>query len=382
MRARTVRWSQRSGWSDQTTPVPAFTPESGVHLLLAFGPIAAPSSAWFADAARRWPDAPLVYVSAGGQIDDGAVLEDEVVVTALQFDSVQVRVVVKSGAGIIPCEELGTALATDLASDPALRHALVFVDGLHVNGAALTRGINRGLPPEVTLSGGLASDGTNFVTTGVGVNGPPIPGQAVAIGFSGDALVVGTGSAGGWIPFGPERLVTRAEGPVVYELDEEPALATYKRYLGGLAAELPGSALLFPLSLGDSDLGGSVVRTILGIDEQAGSLRFAGDVPPGSKVRLMRSTNDQLLDGASNAAASALAAMDGVSPQLLLCISCIGRRAVLKSRVEEEVEEVLQLAPMSIVSGYYSNGEIAPGLPHRPAQLHNQTMTITAMGER
>jgi small ligand-binding sensory domain FIST len=65
-------------------------------------------------------------------------------------------------------------------------------------------------------------------------------------------------------------------------------------------------------------------------------------------------------------------------------VSCIGRREVLRSRVEEEIEEVSQLTPGAIVTGYYSNGEIAPpaGVTNRIAMLHNQTMTITAIGER
>ena len=164
-----------------------------------------------------------------------------------------------------------------------------------------------------------------------------------------------------------------------------PALARpIRRHLGDLATELPGSALLFPLALTPTDGGPAVVRTILGIDDSAGSLRFAGDMPQGYKVRLMRSTKDSLLDGAMQAAIDALAGMNGVAPSSLICVSCIGRRAVLRSRVGEEMDEVAQQAPGVVVTGYYSNGEIAPptGVTDRVALLHNQTMTITAIGER
>lgn len=380
MLTSSIRWSASTGWSDAGDA--ALTSDPTTQLLLAFGPVDAPPRTWFDEVRRRWPNAQLVYTTAGGQIDTGAVVEQDVILTAIAFDRVQVQTVTKTGAGDIPCEDLGAALAIELAQIDGLKHVLVFVDGLHVNGTAFTRGLNRVLPPGVTLSGGLASDGTDFVQTGVGCNGPPMEGQVVAVAFAGDALVVGTGSAGGWVPFGPERRVTRADGPVVFELDGEPALATYKRYLGDLAMELPGSALLFPLSMDSMTAADSVVRTILGIDEAAHSLRFAGDVPAGSRVRLMRSTNDQLLDGAALAAENAVASMDGVTPSLMLCISCIGRRAVLKSRVEEEIEEVLTVVPTAVVTGYYSNGEIAPVSARGEARLHNQTMTITAFGER
>lgn len=385
MHAHSFRWSSIRGWTGSTADV-APDAFSKVQLLLAFGPVNAPPPEWFEEVHMRWPDAPLVYTTAGGQIGAGEVLEQDVVLTAITLDASRVHVVAKTGAGIMPCEDLGATLGAEIAQSAAvrddLRHVLVFVDGLQVNGTAFTRGLHRALPNGVTVSGGLASDGTDFVHTGVGLNGAPIAGQAVAIAFAGASLVVGTGSAGGWVPFGPERRVTRAEGTVVYEFDGEPALGTYRRYLGDLVAELPGSALLFPLSMDSVAHGGSVVRTILGIDEAAGSLRFAGDVPRGSRVRFMRSTNDQLLDGAASAARDAVATMDDVAPTVLLCISCIGRRAVLKSRVAEEIDEVCSVAPTATVAGYYSNGEIAPVAAHGEPLLHNQTMTITAFGER
>ena len=380
MRAFSLRWSPARGWSDS----PDSGEQSDVQLLLAFGPVDSPGSAWFADVARRWPNARLVYATAGGQIDGLDVLDADVVLTGLAFEHASVHVIESEGAGIVPDVEMGRALGRDIGAVPGARHVLLFLDGLHVNGAAFAKGMDATLPRGVTVSGGLASDGVAFVKTGLGVDGPPRERCVVAVVMSGDSLVIGTGSAGGWEPFGPERIITRAESTTVFELDGQRALEVYCRYLGDLATELPGSALLFPLALTPNDGGPAVVRTILGIDEAAGSLRFAGDMPQGYKVRLMRSTKDSLLDGAAQAAADARAGMNGVEPSAMLCVSCIGRREVLRSRVEEEIDEVAQLAPRAVVTGYYSNGEIAPppGVTDRVALLHNQTMTITAIGER
>ena len=99
------------------------------------------------------------------------------------------------------------------------------------------------------------------------------------------------------------RRVTRAQGNVLYELDGEPALAVYKRYLGDHARELPSSGLLFPFEmLGPdcADLG--LIRTILGIDEAQGSLILAGDIVPDGYLRLMHATRSSLVDGAEVAA--------------------------------------------------------------------------------
>jgi hypothetical protein len=103
------------------------------------------------------------------------------------------------------------------------------------------------------------------------------------VGFCGDRVVIRHGSRGGWDIFGPERRVTRAAGNVLYEIDGQPALDLYKRYLGELVAELPASALLFPLSLRRArDEQEAVVRTILSVDEVQRSMTFAGDMPQGT----------------------------------------------------------------------------------------------------
>ena len=73
---------------------------------------------------------------------------------------------------------------------------------------------------------------------------------------------------GGWTPFGPERIVTKSQSNILYELDNQPALDLYKKYLGEKAKELPGAALLYPLKLKSVDEKQSIVRTILNINEE------------------------------------------------------------------------------------------------------------------
>ena len=192
---------------------------------------------------------------------------------------------------------------------------------------------------------------------------------------------MGFGSLGGWDAFGPERLVTRSAANILYELDGQPALALYKKYLGEHAKDLPASGLLFPLSLKNA-AGESVVRTILGVNEAEHSLTFAGDLPQGGHVRLMKANFDRLIDGAVGAAQTSYEAMGKTSPELALLISCVGRKLVLKQRIEEEVEGVQDiLGQEAVLAGFYSYGEISPFNPSAACELHNQTMTITTLSE-
>ncbi|MCU0625931.1 MAG: FIST C-terminal domain-containing protein [Gemmatimonadaceae bacterium] len=381
MHADQYTWLPTGGWSPALPPAAA----PSVQLVLAYGPVDAPPPEWF-DALRAvWPAARLVYVSGGGQIAGATVQDDATVVCAITFRRTRVTAVATDGSGPDDAEALGRRIGEAFSYVDALRHVLVFTEGLSLNGSAFVRGLHGALPSHVGVSGGLASDGVSFARSCVGLDGPPAPDRIVAVGLSGDALVVGTGSEGGWQVFGPDRLVTRASGVLVHELDGERALDVYRRYLGPFADELPGSALLFPLALGHTVGEAPIVRTILGIDEATGALRFAGEVPEGRHVRLMRSDADQLLDGAAEAAVRARRSHDGaVPPVVALCFSCIGRRAVLRSRTEEELEEVQQVLGDAVLAGFYSNGEIGPH-GHDDVDypiLHNQTMTITTLAER
>jgi hypothetical protein len=240
------------------------------------------------------------------------------------------------------------------------------------------RGINSELPTNVIVTGGLAADAGRFTKTLVGANHNPESNRIVAVGFYGNHLKITHGSHGGWDLFGPVREVTKAVDNVLYELDGENALDLYKRYLGPRANELPGSALLFPLCILGNDMQSQLVRTILSVDESAGTLTFAGNIPQGAKVQFMMANFDRLVDGAAKAAEQS----SDKSPELVLMVSCVGRKIVLDQRIEEEVESVCQyFGDKPNYTGFYSNGEISPQLGSTKCSLHNQTMTITTYHE-
>jgi hypothetical protein len=206
-----------------------------------------------------------------------------------------------------------------------------------------------------------------------------------AVGFYGDHVIIHHGSKGGWDKFGPERVITRSEANVLYELDGKPALALYKEYLGEKAAELPASGLLFPLSMRASSKDEKfLVRTVLAVDHEKSSMTFAGDVPKGHLVQLMKADFERLIGGAQLAARATKGGADPVTDtHLAIAISCIGRRLVLGDRTEEEVEAALDVLPDGTqITGFYSYGEISPLVSSVGCALHNQTMTITTLEER
>lgn len=376
MKTTLLGWTAASGWQLPPSQWPA---RPGLVLYFGATALLEAGSAPLAELREHFPDAVLAGCSTAGEIFGATVRDDSLSALCIEFASTQVR----AEAIVVTAADESSAAATELGrrlAAPDLRHVLVLSDGLSVNGTTLTSGFRTALPAIVSVTGGLAGDGAAFKRTLVGLGADIGPQRIVAIGFYGPQLHVSYGSAGGWEPFGPRRLVTRSTGNVLYELDGQPALTLYKRYLGDRAAGLPATGLLFPLSLlasRESECG--LVRTILAVDESRQSLTFAGDIPVGSYVRLMKAGCDALVDGAQSAARDA---GQPAAQGFAVLVSCVGRKLVMGQRVEEEVETVLaQLGPQIAAAGFYSYGEICPSGAQHSCDLHNQTMTLTIFTE-
>ena len=372
------RWTVADGWTD----VVGVGGLPDAQLVLVFG-----GGAALADPARgeeiraAFPSARIVGCSTAGEISGTEVLDDSIVATAVAFEHTRIRTALEPLDDASKSQAVGERLARALIGE-GLRHVFVIAEGVQINGSELLAGMRAVLPTDVTVTGGLAGDAARFERTCVCFEGRGYDRHVAAVGFYGDRFVVGHGSMGGWDPFGPERRITRSVGNVLYELDGESALGLYKSYLGPHAAELPASGLLFPLDLILED-GTRLVRTILGVDEAAGSLTFAGDVPQGARAQLMKANFDRLVDGAQGAADGAFGRVGRRAPALGVLVSCVGRKLVLGQRIEEEVEAVRDvLGPDVPLTGFYSYGEIAPTGVTTKCELHNQTMTITTFDER
>ncbi len=322
----------------------------------------------------------IVMCSTSGEIRGSKVIDNSVQVSALSFSSTNVRTTSVCFGAAKDSYRAGLEIVKKFPQEK-LCNLMIFSDGHLVNGSDLVEGIKSIIPENILVTGGLAGGGINFTKTLVGLNSKPKEGSVVAVGFYGNNLEVGFGCQGGWESFGPERLVTKSDKNILHELDDQNALELYKNYLGNEAKKLPSSALLFPLNMYESGSGESVVRTILSIDKMKGTMTFAGNIPEGSKVRLMQANFDKLVDGALHAAINSLANLKA-DPQFVILISCVGRKLVLGPRTEEEAEVIAwQFTNTTKITGFYSNGEISPIANTMSCGLHNQTMTITTFFE-
>lgn len=387
MQHLSLRYHPCGGWS---APLP--TDWNGEQtLVMVFGaPALADADKALAGLDAAFDRSVRVGCSTAGEIE-GSIVHDECLSVAIaRFEHSRLASACTDIPDAADSYAAGLRLAQQLppARDGhALRAVFVLSDGLNVNGTPLVAGLSAGLPAGVSISGGLAGDGSRFGSTWVWAEGRRQTRRVVVVGLYGERVSVGHGCAGGWSDFGPERRITRCEGNVLYELDGKPALDLYKTYLGDRAAALPGAALLFPLAVQRGDGTGPVlVRTILSIDEQARSMTFAGDLPQGGIARLMRANADRLINSAGEAARQAREGSRSAGGGLVISVSCVGRRLVLGERTDEEVESVRdECSGRASHVGFYSYGEISPaasgGGSDRRSELHNQTMTVTVIDE-
>lgn len=330
---------------------------------------------------NNYPNSIIIGASSAGEIFQSNIYDDSLSVAIMMFEHTRLKHNLCQLISADTSYSNGVTIANKLKNND-LKGIFILSEGLNVNGSQLTDGISSVIDSKIQITGGLAGDGDRFEKTWIISNGVPKSNHVCAVGFYGEHIHIESSSKGGWDSIGLHRIITKSKNNILYELDNKPALEIYKRYLGDKAAGLPATGLLFPLELKQSTRPKeSKIRTILAVNETDNSITFAGDMPEGNIVTFMKANFDRLINGAGEAAEELNLNKYKKQDILSIAISCVGRRLVLKSKIEEELDAVLDILPSKIKQvGFYSYGEISP-LVSGTCDLHNQTMTLTLIWE-
>jgi hypothetical protein len=266
----------------------------------------------------------------------------------------------------------------------------IFSDGLSGNADEIIQGIKTRLGDNINIAGGTAGDGAIFKQTFQYHNERVLSDSLVGVAFEGD-FHFATGVGCGWFPVGLSKEVTKAVGNVVYELDGQPALEVYKKFLGKHARSLPAVGVEYPLGLIDpqreiNDDSYFLCRATMGVDHRAGSITFAGDVPQGSLVKMTMGNEADIIGAVEKAVQSALRELQSknpeVTPKVIFLYSCMARKIVLGSKTGEEVMAIQNIVGSDVpIIGFYTYGEYAPIDKHGFSCFHNETATLTIIGE-
>ena len=190
--------------------------------------------------------------------------------------------------------------------------------------------------------------------------------------------IMGT-RAFGWTGIGQERVVTKADKNIVYEIEDKPAIDFYKKYLNVTSDDMPQTGIEYPLEVRLKN-GQIVYRAILDIDEKSGALVFAGHVEEKSKVRLSSAKGKAIIPYVKESIEEALAKQENFEPEIGLLFPCCSRKQVLGEYAIEEIEAIYKITQVPLV-GFYAYGEIG-AFPNGGNAFHNETFVTALLRER
>ena len=324
----------------------------------------------------------LIGCTSESEIASQGFATGSAVLGGVLTDVIEFHVALVEGIGR-DSEDAGKRLAELLPGDS--RHVQVFSDGVTGNGCGILRGMTSVLGKHVPISGGSAADGGRFRQTGQFLGRRVLSDGAVAVGLRG-SFALGTGVRSGWSPIGIAKKVTRATGNVVFELNGQPALEVYERFLGKHADKLPGVGVEYPFGLMKQSQDGAendcfLLRATMSVNRSDGSITFAGEIPEGSLVRLTCGEYTAILNAAEEAARLAQEGLQGHAPVMVFVYSCMARRIVLGRRTKEELDRIRAVfgADLPLV-GFYSFGEYCRIGTQGPSLFHNETATVSVIG--
>ena len=217
--------------------------------------------------------------------------------------------------------------------------------------------------PGLPVVGGLASAGG--------------PGMAVlmhddevarrgAVGVALSSVDVRVCVSQGARPIGPEMAITAAEGNVVHELASQPALERLRTAIAELdpgERALASQGLLLGIVIDPNrpeyERGDFLIRALIGVDEESGSLSVGEQVRVGQTVRM------QVRDGASahedlrEALDRQLRSLAG-PPAGVLVFTCNGRGSHMFETPDHDASEIERAFSGAPAAGFFCAGEIGP----------------------
>lgn len=370
------KWSPETDWisfGDGTI-------EASAQLVFAFGPkklIELPKV--FDEIKKQYPEADIVMSSSPFGLMGSQIFENEILLTAIHFEKTKVQAVQTNLNQVKDSFDAGMHISASLDKDE-LCSLLLISDGTGVNGNHLLTGIHFNLSEIVPVTGGLSHlDSSHEAVSGL--NQVPTKGNVIGVALHSEYLKVGHACKTGWKPFGPERFVTHSRDNILYEIDNHAATEIFSKYLGEDEPAVT-STPEFPLGIKYEDSEDRLVRGVANIDQEGQKITFAGEIPVGSKVRLMKSNKFNLLDAASEAASIALKNFDIHKPDLAIMVNSLSRKEFLQDWAEDEINTACENLGQEIpMVGLYSRAEISPFGPLMKGELHNQSLMITTFKE-
>lgn len=327
-------------------------------------------------------DIPLIGCTSAGMMTGSGTHEDDAAMLVLL------------GGDIVCTARLATDIGRDsyararalaeeaIAATPRAKLVLVHPEPLGVDGGEIVRGARDGAA-NVLVAGGMAGEFSGRGRPRQFFGGEVHQGALPLLAIGGD-FTVSSGLGDGWRPVGRRYRITKVEGRAVLGLNDRPVLDVLRDYslTTGIVtlADTPFAVFERPGATEYS------LRAVERADSERGALLFFAGMPLGGELQATLASVDDVLDGARDSTAKAMAALRESEPTGALVFSCTARKWLLASRIGEEATRIAtELGPAAErvpVVGLYCHGEVGPRTSGHPALLHNQTCLTVVFGRR
>ncbi len=284
----------------------------------------------------KYPQATIVMFSTAGHFISDKIEDDNELVCVLEFEKSSVKARSYSSEDFESDYQLGSCIGSDLESDA--KALILITDGGLINGTDLIKGVNTHTNAGLQILGGIAGDGTRFKDTLVGLDEEPRSGQIAAVALFGEELEIVSRQDSGWSSLGLEFLITKSDKNKLIELNNKNAYEILSEFMHSETDEsFTHNMLYYPFFVED-ELNEGVIRTPIAVDHVGKTITYAGNMPIGSTVKLMKSRTMQLLDSTFDLANECIS--ESSLNEFIFAISCVGRRVVLQDMANEEFVEL------------------------------------------
>ena len=261
------------------------------------------------------------------------------------------------------------------------RSALVMTDALAGHADAVVEELTVLTRGEYRFFGGGAGDDGLFKKTHV-FAGAEAATDALAVLEIVSARPVGIGVSHGWEPAGAPLRVTESQGSRLVSLNGIPAVEVIEDHARASGQKFDrANALPFFLhnilgiKVGDQYR----LRVPLGVNED-GSLACAADIPDGSVVHVMRTTEGSAVRAAESATRMAIAALGGLRPSAAFVFDCVATRLRMGQSFDNELRACTELLHPAGFVGCNTYGQIARA-EGQFGGFHNCTAVVCVLPE-
>lgn len=318
-----------------------------------------------------FPKTAIIGTTTAGEILDGRVAENTVVVNISFFDSTAVKTTLVDRYDDLVVA--GKTLAMNLASS-APKAIILFgcsiKDGFKIDATPMLAALYEALPQTI-ISGGQAGDNGNGIITYVFTENGIVEHGAVAASLSGEHLFVHNSYNLSWIPIGKKLTIDKVVGSRVYSIDNQTPLDLYNYYLGQEVVDgLPLAAADFPLVIEREGI--PMAIHALGVNDD-GSFDYIHSFHSGEQVQF----------GFCHSGLLAIAAKRTfdelrIHPvQAAFIYSCVSRKWILGKDINIEIAPIAKLAS---TAGFFAYGEYFTH-PQGKCLFFSQTMTVLTLAE-